>query len=44
MLPFSSMLAITFLGVSVSGRELAIVAVVAAVVIAAAWFVTRRRR
>lgn len=39
-----SLLAVTLLGFTFSGREAAIAAVAVVVVVAAAWFVTRRRR
>lgn len=39
-----SMLAITLIGITFSGREVAIVIAVIAVVVVAAWFFLRRRR
>jgi hypothetical protein len=39
-----SMLAVTIIGITFSGRELAIVAAVIVVVVVGAWFFLRRRR
>ena len=38
------MLAVTLLGVTISGREILVIVVIVAVVAIIAWFMTQRRR